>query len=72
MPWPRRRPTITEKPKDKKRKHDRFVANVERLHHNRTDYQPWPREFECFLDRICIFCPIVFIRLGTATDCKSL
>jgi hypothetical protein len=48
------------------------MANVERLRHNRTDYQPWPREFEGFLDRICIFYPRVFIRLGTATDCKSL
>jgi hypothetical protein len=60
------------KSNDKKRKPDRFVANVERLRHNRTDYQPWPREFEGFLDRICIFYPRVFIRLGTATDCKGL
>jgi hypothetical protein len=42
---------------DKKRKHNRSVANVERLWCNRTEY--WLRlgEIKDFLDGICIFHP---------------
>jgi hypothetical protein len=45
------------KSNNKKRKHDRFVANVERSRHNRTKYRPWPREFEGLLYEMCIFHP---------------
>jgi hypothetical protein len=44
----------TSKSNDKKRKSDRSMANVERLHRNK-EYQTWLGEFEGLLDRICIF-----------------
>jgi hypothetical protein len=37
---------------DKKRKHDRSVANMEWPRHNRTEYQPRSGEFEGFIDGI--------------------
>jgi hypothetical protein len=46
----------SSKDHDKKRKANRFVANVERSHRNK-EYQPMSGEFEGFLDRICIFHP---------------
>jgi hypothetical protein len=47
----------TSKTSDKKRKHDHSFANVERLHHNRTEYRPRPSEYENFLGGICILHP---------------
>jgi hypothetical protein len=44
----------TSKSHDKKRKLDRSMANVERLHRNK-EYQLRPGEIKGFLDRICIF-----------------
>jgi hypothetical protein len=49
------RPSIS-KCNDKKRKLNRSMANVEKLHCNK-EYQPRLGEFEGFLDRICIFHP---------------
>jgi hypothetical protein len=40
---------------DNKRKNHRSASNVEQPHHNRTEYQPRPDEYESFLDGICIF-----------------
>jgi hypothetical protein len=57
---------------NKKRKHDHSVVNVEWPCHNRTEYWPWPREFEGFLDRICIFHPRENTRLRTVINCKGL
>jgi hypothetical protein len=37
---------------DKKRKSDHSVANVERPHHNRTEYRPQVGDYEGFLDGI--------------------
>jgi hypothetical protein len=48
------------------------VVNVERLHHNKTEYRLWTREFEGLLDRICIFHPRETTRLEIVTDCKGL
>jgi hypothetical protein len=46
----------TSKSRDKKRKANHSMANVERPHHNK-EYQPRPEEFESFLYRIYIFHP---------------
>jgi hypothetical protein len=62
----------TSKSNDKKRKSDCSMANVERLRHNKTEYRPWPGEFEGFLDRICIFQPRESTIPGIATDRKAL
>jgi hypothetical protein len=35
------------------------VANIEQLHCNKTEYRPWLRELEGFLDRIYMFHPQV-------------
>jgi hypothetical protein len=47
----------TSKSNDKKRKHDHYVINLERPHHNWTEYWPPPGEYKGFLDAICIFHP---------------
>jgi hypothetical protein len=47
----------TSKFKDKKRKHNRSVANVEWPLQNQIKYLPWLGEYEGFLDGICIFHP---------------
>jgi hypothetical protein len=44
----------TSKSNDKKRKSDTSVANIECPRRNK-EYWPRPREFEGFLDEICIF-----------------
>jgi hypothetical protein len=62
----------TSKSNDKKRKSDRSIANVERPHHNRTEYRPRPGEYEGFLDGICIFHPKESVRLESATSSKVL
>jgi hypothetical protein len=46
----------TSKSHDKERKADRCIANIEQLRHNK-EYWPTSREFEHFLDQICIFHP---------------
>jgi hypothetical protein len=48
--WP-----STSKSNNKKRKSDPSVVNIEQLRRNKTEYRPRSREFEGFLDKICIF-----------------
>jgi hypothetical protein len=47
----------TSMSKEKKRKPDRMMANVERPRCSRTEYQPRPDEYEGYLDGICMFHP---------------